>query len=159
MREQRKLTAIVALDVVGYSRLMEHDETGTLARVTAHRSKHLEPSVTRNRGRLIKLIGDGALVEFASAVDALTAAIEFQRAMTEANSGRDGDAPIEFRVGIHVGDVIVDGDDIYGDGVNIAARLEGAARPGGIVVECCGPGNSIRCGTTRSIYKTRLREA
>jgi adenylate cyclase len=111
-REQRKLAAIVALDVVGYSRLMERDETGTLARLTAHRSERLEPSVVRNRGRLIKLIGDGALVEFASAVDALTAAIEFQRAMTEANSGRGDEAPIEFRVGIHVGDVIVDGDDI-----------------------------------------------
>jgi adenylate cyclase len=133
-REQRKLAAIVALDVVGYSRLMERDEAGTLARLTAHRRERLEPAVARNRGRLVKLIGDGVLLEFASAVDALTATIEFQRAMTEANSGRGDEPPIEFRVGVHVGDVIVDGDDLYGDGVNIAARLEGAAPPGGIVI-------------------------
>jgi adenylate cyclase len=133
-REQRKLAAIVALDVVGYSRLMERDEAGTLARLTAHRRERLEPAVARNRGRLVKLIGDGVLLEFASAVDALTATIEFQRAMTEANSGRGDEPPIEFRVGVHVGDVIVDGDDLYGDGVNIAARLQELAEPGGILI-------------------------
>jgi adenylate cyclase len=132
-RERRKLAAIVALDAVGYSRLMERDESRTLAMLTEHRIERLEPTLAHHGGRLIKLIGDGALVEFASVVDALNAAIEFQRAMSWANLDRP-DERIAFRIGIHVGDVIIDGDDLYGDGMNIAARLEGQAPPGGIVV-------------------------
>src|SRR6201993_3428694 len=133
-REQRKLAAIVAADVVGYSRLMGRDESGTLARLRENRSKHLDPVLTKYGGRLVKLTGDGALVEFASAVDALSAAIEFQQATAEANANQPADASLVFRMGLHLGDLIVDGDDLYGDGVNIAARLEGEAPAGGIVI-------------------------
>jgi class 3 adenylate cyclase/TolB-like protein len=133
-REQRKLAAILAADVVGYSRLMGRDESGTLSRLKAHRVDRLEPALARNGGRLVKLTGDGALVEFASAVDALSAAIEFQQAMAEANRDQPEDAAIVFRIGLHLGDLIVDGDDLYGDGVNVAARLESECPPGGIVM-------------------------
>jgi len=133
-REQRSLAAILALDVAGYSRLMGRDESGTLAGLKAHRLERLEPSLARHGGRLVKLAGDGALVEFASIVDALNAAVEFQQAMAAANREQPGDVRIAFRAGLHVGDVIVDGDDLYGDGVNVAARLEAEAEPGGIVI-------------------------
>jgi adenylate cyclase len=133
-REQRRLAAIVAADVVSYSRLMGRDESGTLARLREHRKQRFEPALARHGGRLVKLTGDGALVEFASAVDALGAAIEFQQAMVEANKGAPEDAAIVFRIGVHLGDLIVDGDDLYGDGVNVAARLEAEAPPGGIIV-------------------------
>ncbi len=113
---------------------MERDERGTLATLTEHRTERLEPTLARHGGRLIKLIGDGALVEFGSVVDALNAAIEFQRSMTSANLDRRDDERIVFRIGVHVGDVIVDGDDLYGDGMNVAARLEGHAPPGGILI-------------------------
>jgi adenylate cyclase len=134
MREQRKLAAVLAADVVGYSRLMGRDEAGTLARLKEHRAQRLEPALARYGGRLVKLTGDGALAEFPSAVDALRAAIEFQRAVAEANEQQSQEQRIVFRIGLHIGDLIVDGDDLYGDGVNIAARLEGEAPPGGIVV-------------------------
>ena len=124
----------MALDVVGYSRLMGRDESGTLQRLREHRRMRFEPALSRHGGRLVKLTGDGALVEFASAVDALSAAIEFQQAMVEANGNQLADTALVFRMGLHVGDLIVDGDDLYGDGVNIAARLETAAPPGGIVI-------------------------
>jgi adenylate cyclase len=133
-REQRRLAAIVAADVVGYSRLMGRDESGTLSRLRRNRSERLDPVLARYGGRLVKLTGDGALVEFASAVDALSAAIEFQQAMAEANRDEPADSAIVFRIGVHLGDLIVDGNDLYGDSVNIAARLEGEAPPGGIVV-------------------------
>ena len=133
-REQRKLVAIVAADVVGYSRLMGRDESGTLARLRKNRSEHLEPVLAKYGGRLVKLTGDGALIEFASAVDALSAAIEFQQAMAEANRDQPADTALVFRMGLHLGDLIVDGDDLYGDGVNVGARLEGEAPPGGIVI-------------------------
>ena len=133
-REQRKLAAIIAADVVGYSRLMGRDESGTLARLRKNRSEHLDPILTKYGGRLVKLTGDGALVEFASAVDALSAAIEFQQAMAEANGDQPADTALVFRMGLHLGDLIVDGDDLYGDGVNVAARLEGEAPAGGIVI-------------------------
>ena len=132
-QERRKLAAIAAFDVVGFSRLMERDESGTLARLASHRHERLEPSIVRHGGRLVKLIGDGALVEFSSAVEALNAAIEFQQSMAQINLDESNEQ-IVFRIGIHVGDVIIDGDDLYGDGVNIAARLEGEAPPAGIVV-------------------------
>jgi TolB-like protein/class 3 adenylate cyclase/Tfp pilus assembly protein PilF len=133
-REQRKLAAIVAADVVGYSRLMGRDESGTLARLRKNRYEHLDPVLTKYGGRLVKLTGDGALVEFASAVDALSAAIEFQQGMAEANCDQPADTALVFRMGLHLGDLIVDGDDLYGDGVNIAARLEAEAPAGGIVI-------------------------
>ena len=133
-REQRKLAAIVAADVVGYSRLMGRDESGTLARLRKNRSEQLDPILRKYGGRLIKLTGDGALVEFASAVDALSAAIEFQQAMAEVNGDQPADTALVFRMGLHLGDLIVDGDDLYGDGVNIAARLEAEAPASGIVI-------------------------
>ena len=133
-RVTRRLAAILAADVAGYSRLMGRDEHGTLTRLKAHRTERLEPVLTRHGGRLVKLTGDGALVEFPSAVDALGAAIEFQQAMAEANRDQPEDTRIVFRVGLHLGDLIVDGDDLYGDGVNVAARLEGEAPAGGIVI-------------------------
>ena len=133
-REQRRLAAIFAADVVGYSRLMGRDESSTVARLREHRTQRLEPTLARHGGRLVKLMGDGALAEFPSAVDALGAAIEFQQAMAEANRDQPVDTAIVFRVGLHLGDLIVDGEDLYGDGVNVAARLEAEAPPGGIVV-------------------------
>ncbi|MBX9945530.1 MAG: adenylate/guanylate cyclase domain-containing protein [Reyranella sp.] len=133
-REQRRLAAIIAADVVGYSRLMGRDESGTLARLREHRTQRFEPTLARHGGRLVKLAGDGALAEFPSAVDALGAAIEFQQAMAEANRDQPEDTRIVFRVGLHLGDLIVEGDDLYGDGVNVAARLEAEAPAGGILI-------------------------
>ena len=133
-REQRKLAAILFADVVGSSRLMGRDESGTVARLLEHLNRRLVPAAERCGGRVIRLTGDGGLVEFGSAVDALRAAIEFQQAMIEANRHRPEEEAIVFRVGLHLGDVIVEGDDIYGDDVNVAARLEAQAPPGGIVV-------------------------
>jgi len=133
-REQRKLAAILASDVVGYSRLMGRDESGTLARLRKNRAERLDPVLAKYGGRLVKLIGDGALVEFGSAVDALSAAIEFQQVMAEANCDQPADDALVFRMGLHLGDLIVDGDDLYGDSVNIAARLEAQAPPGGILI-------------------------
>ena len=112
---------------MGYSRLMDRDENGTLARLRDHRKRRFEPILTLHGGRLVKLMGDGALAEFPSAVDALSAAIEFQQAMAEANRDQPVDTAIVFRVGLHLGDLIVDGEDLYGDGVNVAARLEAEA--------------------------------
>jgi TolB-like protein/class 3 adenylate cyclase len=133
-RVVRRLAAILAADVVGYSRLMGRDEQGTVARLKSHRTERLEPTLARHGGRLVKLTGDGALIEFPSAVDALSAAIEFQQAMAEANRDQPVDTAIVFRIGLHLGDLIVEGDDLYGDGVNVAARLEAEAPAGGIVV-------------------------
>src|SRR6185295_19430314 len=110
------------------------DESGTLGRLKAHQSERLEPAIARNGGRLVKLTGDGALVEFGSAVDALRAAIEFQQSVANANAGRAEAEHMQFRVGLHLGDLIIDGDDLFGDGVNIAARLEAEAPAGGIVI-------------------------
>jgi adenylate cyclase len=133
-REQRKLAAVMVADVVGYSRLMGRDETGTLLRLKKRRSDCLEPSLARNGGRIVKLTGDGVLAEFASAVGALRAAVEFQQAIADVNRGESEPNRIVFRVGIHLGDLIVEGDDLYGDGVNIAARLEAEAPTGGILI-------------------------
>jgi adenylate cyclase len=132
--QQRRLAAILAADVVGYSRLMGEDEGGTLARLTAHRRELIDPAIAARGGRMVKLMGDGALVEFASVVDAVQCAVEIQRAMTLRNAEVPEARRIAFRIGINLGDVIVEGEDIYGDGVNIAARLEGLAAPGGICV-------------------------
>jgi adenylate cyclase len=128
----RRLAAILAADVAGYSRMMAADEAGTLAALKHHRKMIFDPAVTRHRGRLVKLIGDGALVEFASVVDAVNCALAIQRSIkTQASSDGRG---IVLRIGINLGDVIIDGEDIYGDGVNVAARLEPLADPGGICV-------------------------
>jgi adenylate cyclase len=133
-RVERKLVAILAADVAGYSRLMGADEVGTLARLKAHRREQIDPRITAYRGRIVKTTGDGILVEFPSVVDAVQCAVEVQRGMIKRNAEVPTDSRIEFRVGINLGDVIIDGDDIYGDGVNIAARLEGMAEPGGICI-------------------------
>jgi adenylate cyclase len=119
----RRLAAIMAADVVGYSRLMEANEERTLASLRELRRELFDPTVTRHRGRIFKTIGDGFLVEFASVIDAARCAMDVQLAMPERNQGVPEDRHIRFRIGIHVGDTIVDGDDVYGDGVNIAARL------------------------------------
>lgn len=131
-RVQRRLTAILAGDVVGYSRLMGVDEEGTLARLNAHRREFFEPKIAEHRGRIVKRTGDGILIEFGSAVDAARLAVEIQRGMVARNGALPQDQRIELRMGIHVGDIIIEDDDIFGDGVNIAARLEGIAEPGGI---------------------------
>src|SRR5262245_47033048 len=133
-REQRKLAAILFADAVGSSRLMGRDESGTVARLLEHLNQRLAPAATRRGGRVVRLKGDGSLIEFASAVDALAAAINFQQAMVEANRGQPDDQTIVFRIGLHLGDVIVEGDDIYGDAVNVAARLEAEEPAGGIIV-------------------------
>ncbi len=133
-RLQRRLAAILSADVVGYSRLMGSDEAGTLARLKALRRDLIDPTIAAHSGRIVKLIGDGALVEFGSAVDAITCAIEIQRQVREHDAGGSEENPVQFRIGINVGDIIVEGEDIYGDGVNIAARLEAIAEPGGISI-------------------------
>jgi adenylate cyclase len=133
-RVERRLVAVLAADVAGYSRLMGADEEGTLARLKAVRKTLVDPTITVHRGRIVKTTGDGMLVEFASAVDAARCAAEIQRGMAEQNSDVPHGTQIEFRIGIHVGDIIIDDNDIFGDGVNIAARLEGIAEPGSVCV-------------------------
>jgi adenylate cyclase len=131
---ERKLAAIFAADIVGYSRLMGADEEGTHAAVTELRRELIARQIAEHHGRIVKLTGDGFLAEFASVVDAVRCAVELQRRMAERNAGAPTDRRIEFRVGINIGDIIVEAEDIYGDGVNIAARLEALAEPGGICV-------------------------
>jgi adenylate cyclase len=133
-RVERRLAAILAADVAGYSRLIGADEEGTLARLKAIRAELIDPKIAEHRGRLIKTTDDGLLVEFGSVVDALRCATEVQRAMAERNSGVPPDERIEFRIGINMGDIVVEDGDIFGDGVNVVARLEGLAEPGGICV-------------------------
>ncbi len=131
---QRRLTTIVAADVVGFSRLMGADESGTFSALKAHREELIEPKTRQYGGRTVKLMGDGTLMEFASVVDAVLFAVEVQCAMREHNADVPAERQIVYRIGINIGDIIVEGDDIYGDGVNIAARLEGLSEPGGICV-------------------------
>jgi adenylate cyclase len=133
-RVQRRLAAILSADVVGYSRLMGIDEAGTLTRLKMLRHDIIDPMIAAHAGRVVKLMGDGALVEFASAVDAVTCAIEIQKRIREHQASGPEDNRIEFRIGINIGDIIVDGDDIYGDGVNVAARIQTLADPGGIYI-------------------------
>ncbi len=131
---ERRLTTILAADVVGYSRLMAADEAGTLASLKAIRRELVEAKTTEHHGRVVKLIGDGTLMEFASVVDAVRFAVDLQQAMAARNAKVPEDRRITYRIGINIGDIIVEGDDIYGDGVNVAARLEALAEPGGICV-------------------------
>jgi class 3 adenylate cyclase len=133
-RAQRHLAAILAVDVVGYSRLMEQDEAGTFDRLRAHRKELFEPEIVKHQGRIFKLMGDGLLAEFGSVVDAVECAVALQRAMAERNAGLVKDRRINVRIGINLGDVIVEDEDRHGDGVNIAARLQQLAEPGGIAV-------------------------
>ena len=131
---ERRLAAILSADVVGYSRLMEADEDGTLSVLQAHRAELIDPTIAAHRGRIVKLMGDGALVEFASVVDAVECAVGNQRGIAARNANVPESRRIQFRIGVNLGDVIVEGDDIYGDGVNVAARLQELADPGGVCI-------------------------
>jgi adenylate cyclase len=131
---ERRLSAILAADVVGYSRLMGSNEVGTLTTLKQHRAELIDPTIAEHQGRIVKLTGDGMLIEFSSVVSAVECACQVQREMRERNISTPEDRRIEFRMGINLGDVIVDDDDIFGDGVNVASRLEGIARPGGLAV-------------------------
>ena len=133
-RVGRKLSAILAADVSGYSRLMSDDEEGTLASLNAHLREQIVPAVERFRGRVVKTTGDGLLAEFPSVVDAVRSAVEIQTGMAERNAAIAADKRLDFRIGINVGDIVEQDGDIFGEGVNIAARLEGIAEPGGICV-------------------------
>jgi TolB-like protein len=131
---ERKLAAIFAGDVAGYSRLMGVDEEGTLSQLKAHRKELIDPKITEHRGHIVKSTGDGILVEFVSVVDAVRCAVDIQRGMAERKADVPAESRIQFRIGINIGDIISDNNDIYGDGVNVAARLEALAEPGGIMV-------------------------
>jgi class 3 adenylate cyclase len=131
---ERRLAAILAADMAGYSRLMGADEEGTLQALKGYRHQLFDPKIKEHRGRIVKTTGDGVLVEFLSVVDAVRCAVEVQRAVLDSNAETPEDKRIVFRMGVNLGDVIIDGDDIYGDGVNIAARLEALAEPGGICI-------------------------
>src|SRR5216684_3045187 len=133
-RVARHLAAILAADIAGYGRLMGEDEEGTLAALRMWRREIADPRIKEHRGRIVKTTGDGFLVEFASVVDAVHCAVEMQRAMAERNAGIAAERRIEFRIGINLGDIITQDHDIYGDGVNLAARLEALAEPGGICI-------------------------
>jgi len=134
VRVERRLSAILAADVAGYSRLMHNDEEATHAKLTAFLTEAVHPAITEHGGRIVKNTGDGFLAEFPSAVEAVRAALQFQTRMKELTIAEVEDSRIAFRVGVNIGDVIVEPDDIFGDGVNIAARLEGIAEPGGICI-------------------------
>jgi adenylate cyclase len=134
MASTRRLAAVLAADVAGYSRLMGADEDGTLARLNAHRRQLIDPKISEHRGRIVKTTGDGLLVEFGSVVDAVRCAVEVQRGLAERNSAVGESQRIAFRIGVNLGDIIVEDGDIFGDGVNVAARLEALAEPGGICI-------------------------
>ncbi len=134
MASTRRLTAILAADVAGYSRLMGADEEGTHERLKAHRRELVDPKIREHQGRIVKTTGDGMLVEFASVVDAMRCAAEVQRGMIDREPDMPDERRIRFRIGVNLGDVIAEGGDIFGDGVNVAARLEALAEPGGICI-------------------------
>jgi class 3 adenylate cyclase len=156
MASTRRLTAILAADVAGYSRLMGEDEEGTHERLKAHLEGLVNPKIAEHRGRIVKNTGDGFLAEFASVVDAVRCAVEIQRGMAERNEGTPPDERIEFRIGINLGDVIAEEHDIFGDGVNVAARLEALAEPGDIAAPIRGilsrqPNTVVILGTVTGI--------
>jgi class 3 adenylate cyclase len=151
MASVRRLTAILAADVAGYSRLVGQDEEGTHERLKAHLGELVDPKITQHRGRIVKNTGDGFLAEFQSVVDAVRCAVEVQRGMIDREPEVPDERRIRFRVGINLGDIIAEKDDIFGDGVNVAARLEGLAEPGGFASAAwC----AIRCATS-SIMASR----
>ncbi len=131
---ERRLAAILLTDMVGYSRLMGLDEEGTIARQKTHREELIDPKISAHGGRIVKTTGDGVLVEFPSVVDAVKCAVEVQQAMAVSEADVPEERRIHYRIGINLGDIVIDGDDILGDGVNVAARLEGLAKPGGICI-------------------------
>jgi len=149
-RVERRLAAILAVDVAGYSRLMGEDEEGTLAALRAVRRELADPIIAEHRGRIVKTTGDGLLVEFASVVDAVRCAVETQREMIARNTAIPAVRRIEFRMGINIGDIIIEDGDIFGDGVNIAARLEALPEPGGI----CLSARTSRCATVSTSPST-----
>src|SRR6516225_6676462 len=142
MSQTRRLAAILAADVASYSRLMGADESGTLQALKSIRAELIDPTIAAHSGRLVKTTGDGLLVEFSSVIDALRCATEVQTSMAERNASVPADKRIEFRIGVHQGDVVIEDDDIFGDAVNIAARLEGLAEPGGICVSASVRGDA-----------------
>src|SRR6516162_9337489 len=146
MASTRRLAAILAADVAGYSRLMAEDEEGTLERLKAHRRQLIDPKIKEHRGRIVKTTGDGLLAEFPSVVDAVRCAAEVQRGMLDREPEAPDERRIRLRIGINLGDVIADSDDIFGDGVNVAARLEALAKPGAICVS----------GTVRDHIRAKL---
>ena len=152
-RVERRLTAILAADVAGYSRLTSMDEEGTHVRLKEYLRGLVSPKISEHRGHIVKNTGDGMLAEFSSVVDAVRCAIDVQRGMAERNAGLRPERRIEFRIGINVGDVIIDGGDIFGDGVNVAVRLEGIAEPGGI----CVSARVHRAGPIRDSLRGRGR--
>ena len=144
---QRRLAAILAADVVGYSRLMGADEMGTITSLKSHRRELVDSGIAEHHGRIVKTTGDGMLVEFASVVDAVRCAVEIQRGMADRNAGVPQNKRIEFRIGINLGDIIHDNNDIFGDGVNVAARLQGQAQAGEVVCSAAalqGAGQGVR---------------
>ena len=143
-RPDRRLAAILAADVAGYSRLIGADEEGTLGRLKLIRAEVIDPAIAAHRGRLVKTTGDGLLVEFASVVDALRCAVEVQREIADRGTDTPVDRRIELRIGIHQGDIVVEDGDIFGDGVNVAARLEALAEPGGICVSARVQEDAVR---------------
>ena len=149
MSQTRRLAAILAADVAGYSRLIEADEEGTLERLKALRREVLDPKIAEHRGRIVKTTGDGLLVEFGSVVDALRCAVEVQREMAGRDAGVPPDTRIEYRIGINVGDIVVEDGDIFGDGVNVAARLEALAEPGRDLCRGAGAGGCRRQARSR----------
>jgi adenylate cyclase len=149
-RVERRLAAILAADIAGYSRLMGVDEEGTLATLKAYQGELVYPKLAEHRGRIVKTTGDGVLVEFVSAVDAVRCAINIQRAIAKRSVDVPDDRRIKFRIGISVGDIIADGGDIFGDGVNVAARLESISEPGGICV------SSKKMRGARSTFRLKI---
>jgi adenylate cyclase len=147
VRVERRLAAILAVDVAGYSRLMGADEIGTLTALKALRSEIVDPAIAEHRGRIVKTTGDGMLVEFASAVGAVTCAMAVQGMMAERRAASE--QKISFRIGINIGDIIIDGDDIFGDGVNVAARVENECVPG-----TCPAARSSRCAARLNLRST-----
>ena len=149
---ERRLAAVFVADMVGYSRLMESDEDGVLARQKTHRRQLIDPEISRHRGRIVKTTGDGMLAEFSSAQDAVRCAIDIQTEMTQRETDEDEQRRIKYRVGINHGDVVFDDNDIFGDGVNVAARLEGLAEPGGVCISALSEQNRLRrAGRFRSL--------
>ena len=153
VRVERRLSAILAADVAGYSRLTGMDEEGTHARLQDHLRLLVDPKVAEHRGRVVKNTGDGMLAEFSSVLDAMRCAVEIQRGMAERNTDVPREKRIEFRIGINIGDIIVDRGDIFGDGVNVAARLEGIAEPGGI----CVSGRDSKTFRGSSILRSKMQ--